>query len=197
MIGIFRAAVQGMLSSRNWIDVIGGNISNVNTPGYKTTRAEFQDLLYRQLPDTQNGPGPVLQVGSGSDLVATQRLFVQGTLDASNSPTDLAIFGDGFFPVDMPDGTTAYTRNGNFHVDTDGSLVTPSGQRLAAPVAIPPGYDSLEVSTTGEVRVKIEGEADSVLVGQIPLARFANISGLETIGDNMWRPSPNSGPAQT
>ena len=90
MIGIFRAAVQGMLSSRNWIDVIGGNISNVNTPGYKTTRAEFQDLLYRQLPDTQNGPGPVLQVGSGSDLVATQRLFVQGTLDASNSPTDLA-----------------------------------------------------------------------------------------------------------
>lgn len=196
MMAIIRAAVQGMVSSRNWIDVIGQNLSNVETVGFKRTRAEFQDLLYRQLPDSQNGPGPLLQIGTGADLVATQNLFFQGTLAASDSPTDLAIFGDGFFPIEMPDGSTAYTRNGNFHPDADGRLVNSAGQHLASTLTLPPAFEAIEVTENGQLRVKTPDNPEQIVVGQIPLARFDNAPGLVSAGDNLWRDSAVSGPPQ-
>lgn len=198
MIGIFRAAVQGMLRSRDWTDVIGQNLSNIDMVGYKRNRAEFQDLLYQQLPDTQNGPGPVLSIGGGANLQSTQRMFVQGTLQPTSSPTDMAIFGDGFFPVEMSDGTTAYTRNGNFRVDEDGGLVTASGQRLASPITtIPTGFETFQVDGAGHVLITLPDSPDKTSVGQIELARFGNVLGLESIGGGFWRASNASGPPET
>jgi flagellar basal-body rod protein FlgG len=185
-----------MISSRNWIDVIGQNLSNVDTIGFKRTRAEFQDLLYRQVANSQNGPGPLLQVGSGSDVVAVQNMFFQGALADSDSATDLAVFGDGFFPIDLPDGTVAYTRNGNFHPDVDGRLVNPNGQRLASALSVPAGFETFAVQGNGEVVIKMPDSNDSISVGQIPLARFANPAGLISSGDNLWRATDASGAAQ-
>src|SRR5687767_14806177 len=137
MFSVLRAAVSGMLSSRTRIDVIGNNLANVNTAGFKESRVELQDMPYEDMPNSQLGSGVELRLGAGSELMSTQRMFLQGGIYPTANPTDMAIYGDGFFTVQAGDGSVAYTRDGSFRVDSNGELVTPTGQRLIPPIILP------------------------------------------------------------
>ena len=196
MLSVVRAAVSGMLTSKLRLDIISNNLANVNTTGFKASRAQFQDLRYVALPDTQQGSGVELRLGAGSDLMASQRVFLQGSIVQSANPTDLAIYGDGFFPVQTLDGTTAYTRDGSFRVDASGTLVSPSGQRLVPPITLPAGFQELQIADDGTVQVKMPGETTPTDVGQLELARFANPIGLVATGDGLLRATDVSGPAE-
>jgi flagellar basal-body rod protein FlgG len=191
----------GMSAQQTNVDLIANNIANVNTVGFKRQRSDFQDLFYDivQAPGSratnagQNSAGT--QLGLGVKLNGTPRIFTEGNLEVTQVQTDLAIEGDGFFEVTLPDGSSSYTRAGNFRVDADGSLVTPDGLYLVPRITIPDGTTAITVAPTGEVTVTQNNTQSAV--GTITLARFRNPAGLLSIGRNLFLQSEASGNAQT
>ncbi|HEX4584444.1 MAG TPA: flagellar basal-body rod protein FlgG [Burkholderiaceae bacterium] len=192
-------AKTGMDAQQTQLDVISNNLANVGTNGYKRQVAQFEDLLYQNLrqaganssQQTQLPTG--LQLGTGVQLVATPRVFTQGNLQQTGSQFDMAINGNGFFQVQLPDGTTAYTRDGTFHMDSAGQLVNSSGFALTPAVTIPPSAQSVTIGADGTVSVTLAGQANAQSVGTIQLANFINPAGLESKGQNLFAETSASG----
>jgi len=195
----------GMIGQQANIDTISNNLANVNTHGYKKQRVDFEDLLYQTVktagtPATEDTVIPVgIQLGHGVKVADTQRVFAQGALQQTEVPTDLAIAGEGFFKIQMYDGSTAYTRNGNFKVDSDGRLVTSNGYWVIPDIMMPELFlpDSINITQDGRVSVKVprNGEEVEVNVGRLELYRFPNPVGLTALGDNLFKISQASGEA--
>jgi flagellar basal-body rod protein FlgG len=192
-------AKTGMDAQQTQLDVISNNLANVGTNGYKRQVAEFEDLLYQNLrqaganssQQTQLPTG--LQLGTGVQLVATPRIFSQGNLQQTGNQFDMAINGNGFFQVQMPDGTIAYTRDGSFHIDAVGQLVNNSGFALTPAVTIPPTAQSVTIGADGTVSVTLPGQSAAQNVGAIQLAGFINPAGLESKGQNLFSETAASG----
>ena len=194
-----------MISQQAQVDVISNNLANVNTHGFKKQRAEFEDLIYQTLkvagtPATEDTVVPVgVQMGHGARLAATQRVFSQGSIQQTDVPTDMAIAGDGFFRVQMYDGSWAYTRNGTFKIDSDGRMVTSNGFWLLPDIVMPEGFlpESVSVSQDGRVSAIVPDidPSEAIEVGQIELYRFPNPVGLMSVGDNLFKVSAASGEA--
>ncbi len=199
MIRALWTAATGMVAKQTEIDVIAHNLANVNTTGFKKARAEFQDLMslgFRAAgaPADNTGVVPTSgQVGLGTRVAAVQRLFSQGDFQYTGNPLDLAIEGDGFFQVRLPDGTVAYTRDGTFKLDAEGRLVTSDGLLLEPNVTIPPGASKVTISANGIVSAVLPGESAPTELGRIELARFSNPAGLEAVGRNLFVHTPASG----
>ena len=195
------SAASGMKTQQTQMDVIANNLANVNTTGNKKQRAEFQDLIYQNMRDAGAASGadntyPTgLQIGLGSRLAATNRIFTQGNLQETGNPTDISIEGEGFFQILMPDGSTAYTRDGSFKLDSERNLVTSDGYPLLENITLDANApsDTIVISGDGQVSDKVAGQTNSNLVGQIQLARFVNPSGLTAIGKNLFVESDASG----
>jgi len=184
----------GLQAQQTKMNVLAHNISNINTTGYKHMRAEFQELLDGRLADElKEGSNRVSGQVAGVRLSATQRLFEQGQLEMSAYPWDLAIEGDGFFQVRLPDGSVGYTRDGSFRLDGEGRLVTADGYMLIPPFALPPDTEDAMVTPEGLVMVRRRGEVDPVPLATITLARFTNPEGLDDSGDNLFRQTVASG----
>ena len=196
------SAASGMKGQQTNMDVISNNIANVNTYGGKKVRAEFQDLVYQTLRDAGADSGadsqyPTgMQIGLGTRVSATNRVFTQGSLQSTEGPTDIGIQGEGFFRITMPDGTTAYTRDGSFKLDSNRRLVTTDGYPLADNITIDETApsDSIVIAGDGQVSCTPAGGTQQN-VGQITLARFVNPSGLPAIGKNLFVVSEASGDA--
>jgi len=198
--GLYTAA-SGMKVQQINVDVIANNLANVNTAGYKRTQADFQDLLYVVLKEpgalTQSGfstPSGV-QIGSGAELVSTTKVFSPGVLEQTDRSLDLAILGDGFFEVDLPNGQKAYTRDGGLRLDSQGNLVTAQGFRLSPAITIDLAADkSISIAPDGTVTVR-DPAGTSTQAGIVQVARFANASGLRSGGGNLLYPTDSSGTA--
>ncbi|GGB50223.1 flagellar basal-body rod protein FlgG [Shewanella inventionis] len=190
----------GVDAQQTNISVISNNVANASTVGFKKSRAVFEDLLYQ----TVNQAGGIsadntklpngLNIGAGTKVVATQKMFTQGSMLTTDNSLDLMIEGSGFFEVQMPDGTAAYTRNGQFSLDDTGQIVTPgSGYVLQPPITIPDDATSITVSAEGEVSVQIPGTAESQVIGQLTMTDFINPSGLDPLGQNLYTETGASG----
>jgi flagellar basal-body rod protein FlgG len=195
-----RAAASGMMAQQLRTEVIANNLANVNTTGFKRSRAQFEDLLYQTVQgtsvigDPENQTAPAIQIGRGTRLAGVQRLHSQGTLEQTNRPLDLAIEGDGFFQVQTGGGQTAYTRDGSFQISDQGVLVTSQGYTLQPTIRVPNDASGVTISRTGIVTV-IRGNAtaEPQEVGRLELARFANPAGMQSLGENLYQPTPASG----
>ncbi|MBD88761.1 MAG: flagellar basal-body rod protein FlgG [Deltaproteobacteria bacterium] len=200
MIRSLRTAASGMEAQQLNIDVIANNLANVNTVGFKRSRAEFQDLFYEEIRSARDSsqdqaeasPMP-LEVGQGTRAVATQKLFGQGALQATNNELDVAIEGAGFFRIQMADGTNAYTRNGAFTRDKEGRLVTLEGQTLDPPIILPEDTQNVIIENDGTVKSLQVGTVEPIEVGRIGMTLFINPSGLESQGHNLYAASEGSG----
>ena len=197
------SAASGMKTQQQNMDVIAHNLANVNTTGAKKQRAEFQDLIYQNIRQAgaDSGDGTTyptaMQIGLGARLAATNRIFSQGNIQTTDNNTDIAIQGEGFFRITMPDGSTAYTRDGSFKVDSNGQLVTSNGNRVMPEIILPEGYDvsTMNITQSGRVSVKVNGGNEPVEVGQLELFRFPNSVGLQAEGDNLFIETAASGEA--
>ena len=196
------SAASGMIGQQTQMDVISNNIANVNTYGGKKVRAEFQDLLYQTVreagadsgADSQYPTGK--QIGLGTRVAATQRVFTQGPLQTTDNPTDVGIQGEGFFRITLPDGTTAYTRDGTFKLDSTRRMVTTDGYPLADGITFDQTAPSDSIVISGDGTVSCTPAGGTVQqVGQITLARFINPAGLTAIGKNLFIVSAASGEA--
>ncbi len=197
-------AKTGMDAQQTQMDVISNNLANVSTNGFKGSRVIFQDLLYQTLrqPGAQSSQQTQipsgLQIGTGVMPVATERLMTQGNLTQTGNQFDLAISGAGFFQVEMPDGTTSYTRDGSFQSNSQGQLVTSSGFPVEPAITIPANALSVTIAQDGTVSVTQPGVATPVQVGSLQLATFINPTGLQSIGSNLYQQTASSGsPATT
>ncbi|RUO42161.1 flagellar basal-body rod protein FlgG [Pseudidiomarina aestuarii] len=192
-------AKTGLTGQQQQLDVITNNLANVNTTGFKRSRAVFEDLLYQNMrqPGAMNNAQDALpsglQVGTGVRAAATERLHTQGNLSNTENSNDLAINGKGFFQVLLPDGNIAYTRDGSFQINQDGQMVTASGQPLEPAIFLPANALSVTIGEDGIVSVKQPGIAQNQQVGQISLATFMNDAGLEAIGGNLYIETASSG----
>src|SRR5665213_2923563 len=193
-------AATGMMAQELNVQVISNNIANMRTTGYKRQRAEFQDLLYEHVSrigtqtSAQGNTLPVgIDLGGGVNTVGTPRLMTQGTLSATGSALDLAIRGDGFFKVQMPDGTYAYTRDGSFQMDATGRIVTAQGNVVMPAITIPSNSSGLTINAQGQVSVIPQGTTTPQILGQLTLTRFINQAGLLSLGDNLYQETPASG----
>lgn len=183
------------------MDVISNNLANLGTNGFKGSRANFEDLMYQNLrqpgavssADTSLPSG--MQVGTGVRPVATERLHTQGNLEATENSTDLAINGNGFFQVQMPNGDNAYTRDGSFQKDSNGQMVTSNGYLIQPSITIPENALSISVSKDGIVSVTTPGNSAATQVGQLQVATFVNPAGLQSIGENLYLETDASGTA--
>ena len=198
-------AKTGLDAQQTQLDVITNNLANVSTNGFKKSRAVFEDLLYQTLrqPGAQSSQQTTLptglQIGLGTKPVATERIHTQGSLSQTGNALDVAIQGQGFFQVQMPDGTLAYTRDGSFQKDANGQLVTSSGYQLSPPIQIPADAQSVTISRDGQVNVLRTGQAAPQNAGSIQLATFVNPGGLQSQGENLYvetasigTPTPNT-----
>jgi flagellar basal-body rod protein FlgG len=201
MLRAMHTAASGMEAQQLNIDTIAHNLANINTAGFKLRRAQFQDLLYQNMrqagaSNTASTEIPVgLQVGLGTRPIATEIIFTQGDFAVTNNPTDIVIQGQGFFQVKQANGQTAYTRNGNFHRNKDGNVVTSEGDPLEPPITIPPDQEGITIGTDGTVTVQQAGQSTPQKVGQIQLALFQNPSGLQNVGKNLFISTQASGDA--
>lgn len=199
MIRALYSAASGMTAQQLNVDNIAHNLSNANTSGYKTRRAQFQDLLYQNMvqPGASAGQQTVvptgLQVGLGTRTSSNEIVFSQGNFAATENPLDLVIQGKGFFQIRRPTGEIAYTRAGAFHLDRDGGVVTADGDALEPQVTIPPDAQSVNIASDGTVSFVQPGQSASQLAGQIQLANFQNAAGLNAIGRNLFLPTDASG----
>jgi flagellar basal-body rod protein FlgG len=197
------AAKTGLDAQQTRMTVVSNNLANVNTSGFKKSRAVFEDLLYQNVrqvgastsQDTLSPSG--LSVGTGVRVVATEKLFTQGGLNQTGNSLDLAVQGRGFFQVLMPDGTLGYTRDGSFQLNAQGELVTSSGYRVQPGISIPDAAQSVSIGTDGVVTVRVAGQAAPIQVGTLQLSDFVNPVGLQPRGENMLMESASSGPVQT
>jgi len=192
-------AATGMNAQQAQMDVISNNLSNVSTNGFKGSRAVFQDLIYQTLRQpgansTQQTELPSgSQIGTGVEQVATERLYTQGNLQQTGNSKDIAINGNGFFQVQMPDGTTAYTRDGSFQTNAQGQLVTSSGYQVIPAITIPQNATSMTIGTDGAVSITVAGATTNQTIGTLQLATFINPAGLESKGQNLLMETASSG----
>ena len=197
------AAKTGLDAQQTQMTVTANNLANVNTNGFKKSRAVFDDLLYQNMTQvgaatSQNTQSPSgLNLGTGVRVVATEKSFIQGSLDNTGNSLDLAIQGRGFFQVLQPSGTIAYTRDGSFQLNSTGQLVTSSGYAVQPAITIPTGAQSVTISADGVVSVQLAGQSAPSQVGTLQLADFINPAGLQDIGGNLSLESASSGAAQT
>ena len=193
-------ASTGMMAQELNVEVISNNIANMRTAGFKRQRAEFQDLLYQNLrrvgaETSEQGtivPSGV-QIGSGVMTAATPRIMSQGSVQPTEKELDMAISGDGFFQIQLPDGGTAYTRAGTFERDATGTLVTSDGFTVQPGIVIPENARGISIATDGTIQVVTGTEGEATDIGQIELASFMNPSGLQAIGDNLFLETASSG----
>jgi flagellar basal-body rod protein FlgG len=195
-------AATGMMAQEMNVQVISNNIANMRTSGFKRQRVNFQDLLYEQHrragspTSEQNNQLPSgVFVGSGVKTVSTPRVMNQGNLSPTEKPYDLAIRGEGFFRVTLPDGRTAYSRDGGFDLDSQGRMVTQEGYLVDPGITVPANSSSVSISNVGVISALTPGNTQPQALGQVTLARFINKTGLESIGDNLYVETAASGPA--
>lgn len=192
----------GLDAQQTRMRVIANNLANVNTTGFKRDRAEFESLAYQMMTaagatsagDNRYAIG--LNLGTGVQTVGTARVTTQGSLSTTDNPLDLAIEGDGYFQVVRADGSTGYTRAGNFHLSAEGKIVTSDGQPLQPEIQIPDGAESITIGADGTVSATIAGQTEATEVGRIDLARFVNPAGLQALGGNLYAETAASGAAQ-
>ncbi len=203
MIRSLYVAKTGLQAEQTRMDVIANNLANVNTSGFKGSRAVFQDLLYQNLTQpgaqssqtTQYPSG--LQLGTGVAPIATERLMTQGNLTQTGNALDIAVDGQGFFQVLQPGGTIAYTRDGTFQLNNQGQLVTASGYLVQPTITIPGSAQTITIGNDGTVSVTLPGQAAPQQVGTLQLASFVNPTGLQSIGDNLYLQTGSSGAPNT
>lgn len=193
---LLHVARSGLLSQQTGIDATSNNIANINTTGYKYNRAEFHELLNEQLQAPPTGSNRTSGQAAGTLLTATQTIFAQGQIQSSEQPWDMAIEGDGFFQVQRPDGSIAYTRDGSFRLDGEGRLTTANGYLLSPTITIPPDARESVVTSDGQVMVRRQDQTEPQTIANISLAHFANSTGLEKTTDNLYQPTDASGQAQ-
>lgn len=193
-------AKTGLDAQQTNISVISNNLANASTIGFKKARPVFEDLLYQNInqpggrssADTELPSG--LMIGVGAKVAATQKSFTQGDVQTTDNALDLMISGSGFFEIELPDGTTAYTRNGEFALSDEGTIVTSgSGYTLQPAIQIPENATSITVSSDGQVSVQLPGQAENQILGQLNISRFVNPQGLQPIGENMFTETESSG----
>jgi len=196
-------AATGMEAQKLNIDVISNNLANVNTTGFKKSRADFQDLMYQTIraPGATSAEGVQIpsgiQVGLGVKPVAVQKLFLQGDFVSTGNNLDLVIEGEGFFQIQRPDGTTAYTRSGAFKLDSEGRIVNSDGYPLEPSITIPANTTSVTIGSDGKLTVQQAGTTTPTEVGQIELAKFLNPGGLSALGKNLYQSTASSGEPTT
>jgi flagellar basal-body rod protein FlgG len=202
MLRALNTAATGMAAQETNVSTISNNISNVNTTGYKKSRAEFEDLLYqtikepgaRSSTDTEYNVG--LQVGSGAKVSAVKKEFTTGSPQITNNPFDLMIEGGGFFGIMMPNGEVRFTRDGSFNVDAQGGLVNKSGFKVYPGITVPPGTMSVNISNSGDVDAYTNGSTEPQTIGSIPIFTFVNDPGLKSSGGNLFSATTSSGAPQ-
>lgn len=201
MIRSLFTAATGMIAQQLNLDVIANNLANVNTTGFKKSRADFQDLMYQIIEEpgttaNQQGTSPTgIQIGLGVRPTAVGKIHSQGDFQTTNNPLDLAIEGDGFFQVTLPNGDQVYTRSGALKINENGNLVTADGFELNPAITIPPDAMGITVSTDGFVSVRQPGSTTANQVGQLQIARFQNPAGLRAVGRNLLEETESSGSA--
>lgn len=197
-----QTAGTGMMAQELNVQVISNNIANLRTTGYKRQRAQFQDLLY----DVQRRPGVAtsdqgtqvpagVSIGSGVKTASTARIMSQGSVAQTEKDYDIAIRGEGFFRIRLPDGRTAFTRDGSFDLDAQGQMVTADGYLLEPGITVPQDALKVSISAQGQVQAVLAGDPAPQDLGQLQLARFINKVGLESMGDNLYLETAASGPA--
>jgi flagellar basal-body rod protein FlgG len=200
MIRALSTSASGMMAQQIYVDTIANNLANVNTAAFKSSRAEFKDLLYQVIsPNQQQNAGSGIQqvqIGHGVQLAAIRRSFAQGPSQVTNNALDLAISGDGFFRVEKADGTYAYTRDGSFGLDGDGNMVTSGGFILSPGFVVPEGTSDVAIDRSGRMLIRAAGEEEVIELGQMELYRFANPAGLRSTGSNFYAETESSGIAQ-
>jgi flagellar basal-body rod protein FlgG len=202
MIRALWTAASGMQAQQLNIDVIANNLANVNTSGFKKSRADFQDVMYQSLkttgsPSTNSTQTAGIEVGLGTTPGAVTKVFTAGNITQTGNELDMAIEGDGFFQIQMPDGTTEYTRSGSFKRDGQGRVVTSDGYPLMPEMVIPTNATKISIGSDGTVAVLQSGQSGSTTVGTIQLATFQNPSGLSSQGRNLYQVTDASGDATT
>jgi flagellar basal-body rod protein FlgG len=199
MIRSLYIAKTGLDAQQTQLDITSNNLANVGTSGFKKSRAVFEDLLYQTVrqpgaQSTQQTQLPTgLQIGTGVRPVASERIFTQGNLTQTGNQLDVAVNGQGFLQVTLPDGTVAYTRDGSLHQDAQGQLVTSSGYPVSPAITIPANAQSVTIGVDGTVSVTQQGQAAATQVGSLQLANFINPSGLEARGENLYIETAASG----
>ena len=199
MIRALFSAASGMTAQQLNVDNIAHNLANSSTTGYKTRRAQFQDLLYQNMVQAGTSAGQQtvvpagLQVGLGARMSSNEMIFTQGSFSQSDSPLDVVIQGNGFFQIRRPSGELAYTRDGTFHLNREGSLVTGDGDPVEPQITIPADALNINIATDGTVSYAQPGQNAAQLAGQIQLANFVSPSGLNAIGCNLLMPTDASG----
>jgi flagellar basal-body rod protein FlgG len=196
-------AATGMAAQELNVQVISNNIANLRTTGFKKQTAAFQDLIYehiRRVGAQSSDQGTILPVGvdigGGVRTVGTPRSMTQGTLSQTGNDLDLAVSGEGFFKILMPDGTYQYSRDGTFQMDNQGRIVTAQGNPVQPTITIPNNASGLTVNVQGQVSVTLPGSSTSTLIGQLSLTRFINKAGLQPVGNNQFTETPSSGAPQ-
>ncbi len=195
-------AKTGLDAQQTRMNVISNNLANVNTTGFKRDRAVFEDLLYQNIrqaggqtgADTQAATG--FQLGTGVRVLATEKIVAQGNMQTTENSLDIAIAGDGYFQIAQPDGTIAYTRDGNFNLDNAGQIVTGSGQLLQPAITVPANASSVTIGQDGTVSVELQAGGGAQVLGLLQLARFINSAGLQAMGQNLLKETPASGAPQ-
>jgi flagellar basal-body rod protein FlgG len=201
MLRTLSIAASGMQAQALNIDIISNNLANVNTSGFKKSRADFQDLLYQTLrpagvASAEGSQVPTgLQLGHGTRPVATQKIFLQGDYQHTKNELDMAIEGDGFFQILQPNGEVAYTRAGTFKLDSEGRIVTSDGFLMEPEISIPGDSVAISIGTDGTVTVLQAGEIEPSEIGTVQLVRFVNPAGLSSIGRNLYTATSVSGDA--
>ena len=196
-------AKTGLDAQQTRMAVTSNNLANVNTTGFKRSRAAFEDLMYQneRQPGAQSSQATQVpagtMVGTGVRVVGTEKLFSQGELVQTNNPLDIAVQGRGFMQVTMPDGTVAYTRDGSFHLNSDGQIVTNSGYPLEPALTVPANAQSVTIGSDGTVSVALPGQAAPAQIGTVQTADFINPAGLEARGENLYVETASSGAPQT
>ena len=199
MIRALYSAASGMTAQQMNVDNIAHNLANANTAGFKSRRAQFQDLLYQSVvqPGSASGQQTVvptgLQLGLGTRAASNEIIFTQGSFSQTDNPLDLVIQGRGFFQVRRPSGEMAYTRAGSFHLDRDGNIVTSDGMPLEPAITIPADAQAISIASDGTVSYTQPGQTAAQQAGQIQLANFPNPAGLNSLGGNLYAPTDASG----
>jgi flagellar basal-body rod protein FlgG len=196
-------AATGMLAQQTNVEVIANNLANMNTAGYKRQRAEFQDLLYQnveqagaQSSDSGTKVPSGIQLGAGVRTSAVYRVTSQGDMQSTANPYDVAIQGPGYFHIQQPDGTDAYTRAGNFALSPEGQIVTDKGYTVAPGIAVPQNALTVTLNAQGQVQATLAGQTAPQTLGQLELVRFPNEAGLQAVGSNLFLETQSSGSPQ-
>jgi len=202
MIRALYTAASGMSAQQANLDTVANNLANSATAGFRRRRMQFEDMVYQNLitpgsPATQGTVSAGLQIGLGTRAAATEVIQAQGDFNQTSNPLDLAIQGGGFFQVQMPDGSSAYTRAGSFHMNNQGSIVTSEGNPVLPSITVPANATGLTISSYGVVSATIPGQTAPAQLGTIQLANFANPGGLNSLGGSLFSATASSGNAVT